>query len=429
MKKDVIIIGAGPAGLMAALKLAEQGIKPLVIEMKNSMDLLNRACSMQFIIDDDYEAEVLKIEGQKLVFTKCGLEVPYTGELVPIYNKYYHSPGDHVIRFARNDGKEPFSYKFDKLNLLKSLYDACTEKGVEFMMGTVALGGKDKGKGNGVELTVKRSGEKLSLNCEKLIIAEGVNAMVCGRFGVNRYRQEQGPEKAFDISMAYTVKYIMEGITGVENNSWNLYYGDAYHSKTACIIGPSLKGDGILEVTITGTEDQMPEKIFEEFTTLSPMAKHFRNARLIKKNGCGISAFNPVKEPCHENIIAIGDCAAMIEVETQGGLLCGYYAAKAVMDELEGKKGFEAYTKWWQDSFEFNGDDYQEVSKGYSLTYVYNDDELDYLFSLCEGHVLHGTYSQYLTPKLIWNCIRLSSEKIKAERPEIYAKMQQMGQA
>ena len=70
-----------------------------------------------------------------------------------------------------------------------------------------------------------------------------------------------------------------------------------------------------------------------------------------------------------------------------------------------------------------------EVSKGYALTYVYNDDELDYLFSLCEGHVLHGTYSQYLTPKLIWNCIRLSSERIKEERPEIYAKMQQMGQA
>ena len=429
MKRDIIIVGAGPAGLMAALKLAERGIKPLVIEMKNSMDILNRACSMQLILDDEYEGEVLKAEGQKLVFSKSGLEVPYTGPLVPVYNKYYHSPKDHVIRFARDGGKQPFSYKFDKLTLLKSLYDACAENGVEFMMGTLAIGGKSHGKGNGAELTVKRNGEKLTLTCEKLIIAEGVNAAVCGRLGMNQYRQDQGEGEAFDISTAFILKYLMDGITGVENNSWNLYYGDVYHSKTACIIGPSLEGDGIYEVTITGTPDQLPEQIFKDFTTLSPMAKHFRNARLIKRNGCGLRSYHAVKEPCYENIIAIGDCAAMIEVETQGAFLCGYYAAKAVMEELEGKNGFEAYTKWWQDSFEFNSDDYLEVSRGYSLTFVYNDDELDYLFSLCEGHVLHGTYSQYLTPKLIWNCIRLSSERIRAERPEIYAKMQKMGQA
>ena len=388
MKKEVLIVGAGPAGLMAALSLAKAGHHATVIEQKRNMDKLNRACSMQFIIDDDYEAEVLKVEDSTLKFTKCGLEVPYTGKLVPLYNKYYHSPKDHVIRFTREDGKAPFSYKFDKQQLLKSLFDLCAENGVEFMMGALVMGGKDRG--DEVEVKVKQNKEEITLTCEKLIIAEGVNAVVSGKFGMNKGRQSSDP--------AYCLKYLMKGITGVENNSWNLYYGSVYRSRTAAIIGPSLEGDGIFEVTITGTKDLMPQKIFEEFTTLSPMAENFKNAELIKRIG------------------------------TQGAFLCGDRAAKAVIAEMEGRNGFEEYTRWWIDSFEFNSDDYLAVSQGYALAFLYNDDELDYLFSLCEGHNLHGTYSQYLTPKLIWDCIRLSADRIKEERPEIYAKMQKSGQ-
>ena len=419
MNSECIIIGAGPAGLMAALKLAEAGKQVLVIEQKLNMDKLNRACSMQFIIDDDYESDSLKLEDGKLVFTKCGLEVPYGGKLVPVYNKYYHSPKNHVIRFTRESGKAPLSYKFDKQYFLKSLYDRCEEKGVSFMMGTVVLGGKDPG--DEVRIEVIQNKVRSTLTCLKLIIAEGVNAVVSGKFGMNKDRKS--------AATAYCMKYLMEGITGVENNSWNLYYGECYHSKTACIIGPSLEGDGIFEVTITGSPELMPKKIFEDFSTKSPMAPNFKNAKLIKKSGCSVKSYLAMKNPCKGNVICIGDSAAMIEVETQGGFLCGDMAAKAVIAEMEGRNGFDEYTKWWQEAFEFNRPDYMIVSQGYALAFVYTDDELDYLFSLCEGHELHGTYSQYLTPKLIWDCIRLSSSKIKEERPEIYAKMVKMGQA
>ena len=32
MRKKVIVVGAGPAGLFAAMRLIEQGIKPIVLE-------------------------------------------------------------------------------------------------------------------------------------------------------------------------------------------------------------------------------------------------------------------------------------------------------------------------------------------------------------------------------------------------------------
>ena len=119
--KDVVIIGGGPGGLLAAKTAVENGLSAVVIEARRSYEKLNRACSQQFILDDDYEGEGIQVEDGCLNFPKSGFKVPYTGKLVPIYNKYYHSPKNKIMRFARQDGKEPFSYKFDKQYMLREL--------------------------------------------------------------------------------------------------------------------------------------------------------------------------------------------------------------------------------------------------------------------------------------------------------------------
>ncbi len=85
-----------------------------MIEAKKSYDTLTRACSQQLILDDDYEGEGVEVGDGVLIFPKSNFTVPYTGKLVPVYNKYYHSPKNKIMRFARNNGEVPFSYKFDK---------------------------------------------------------------------------------------------------------------------------------------------------------------------------------------------------------------------------------------------------------------------------------------------------------------------------
>ena len=416
MKKyDVLIIGAGPAGLIAARTAAEQGLSVAILEKNKDMDSHGRACSMQFILDDGYEGEHLMIEGNRLVFRRNGFTVPYEGKLVPVKNKYYHSPKNHVIHFAL-PGEQPFAYKFDKKTLLQGMYQDCQEAGVVFYFSSLVKSGTDYG--DYVSVNILTGGTQTTMEGKKLIIAEGVNAEVCGSFGLNEGRTH--------YATAHVVKFILDGVTGVEPNSWNLYYGKAYHTNSPAIIGPSLYGDGIYEMTLTGDKNIRPADTFQKLLEDSPLSDQLKDSRLLERYGCSVKGYASLQTPYRGNVIAIGDTAAFVEVEVQGACMCGYRSALAVAEELKGKDGFAAYTDWWRNSFEFNGEDHLRVSQGYALVPVYTDDELDYLFALTEGKCLQGTYSQYLTPKLIWDEILSHRERLEREVPQIYEKILRM---
>ncbi len=416
-KVDLIIIGAGPAGLMAASTAAKLGLTVQVIEKNKDFKKLRRACSAQFIMDDGYEGECLEIADGKLIFKKNNFEVRYTGDLVPVKNKYYHSPKNHIIHFA-HPNEEAFAFKFDKCKLLADLYEECKACGVEFRMQTLAIGGEDCG--DEVSVQVKCDGKTDTIKGKKLIIAEGVNAHLNGIFGLNEGR--------IHFATAQTVKYFLEGVKGIEPYSWNLYYGRAYHSNAPVIIGPSLYGNHIVEMTISGDIGLRPATVYDNLLIDSPLKEQLKDAKVIKKQGCPVKAFSSLKKPYKGNVIAIGDTAAFVEVEVQGALMCGYHAAHSIVDEIKGASGFENYTKWWESAFEFNSEDYLRVSQGYALVPTYTDDEIDYLFRLIEDVRLEGTYSQYKTPQLIWDAILAHRKQIETEVPQIYAKIKKMNQ-
>lgn len=412
---DLVIVGAGPSGLMAAKTAAEMGLKVTIIEKKKEINKIKRACCAQFVMDDGYENEFLQIKDGKVLFTKNNFSIPYTGRLKNVNNTYHYSPSGHRIHFAHPDGR-PSAIKFDKGQLLQEIFDECEKLGVDLRLETLACGGQDMG--DYVKLDLKSKGVTSSINAKKLILAEGAHANLTDTFGLNSGRSLFG--------VPFVLLYTIENTHGFEPKSWIQYYGSVYHPFAEVIVGPTLEDDNTIEMTIMGNSKMLPETFFENITKNSPLKENFSNARVIEKQGCSLKSYASLRKPYLGNVLSIGDSAAHVEVIVQGAIMCGYHAAKAIKEELNGKNGFEQYTKWWNNAFDFNRTEFSDFISLYgSLTMMakYSDDELDYMFSLLEGKTLDGNFSQFETPKKVWRAILEYKDKIQIERPELFEKI------
>ncbi len=412
MSYDVAVVGAGPAGLMAAKTAAEHGLRTVLIEKRNDVSKITRACCQQFIMDENFQGETIRIEEGKIVFTKNGFDVAYSGPLLNVTDKYFVSPGGHTIHFTNNDNS-PIVVKFDKGLLLRGIGDTCNRLGVTLCNAALVCNAEETSAG--VELTVHSGGIPEKLHAKKLIVADGVNSRTAEKLGLNQGRM--------CFATALCTLSVIEGLRDFEPCTMKSYMGGAYQSFAPLIMGPALEGSDLRYLVIIGNKNKRPEQIYHDIVTRSPLASMFANARVVKKMACMATAYSSMKIPYRGNTLVIGDAAAYVEVETQGALTCGFRAGSAVHKELSGKGGFAEYTGWWQDSFEFNSDDYLQVAQGFALVPAYSDDELDYLFALIEKETLEGTFNQYKSPRLMWGAFLRHKERIARERPELHRKI------
>jgi flavin-dependent dehydrogenase len=416
MQYDLIINGAGPAGLMAAAGAAEAGLRVLLLEKFEDIATIRRACCQQFVMDENYEHENIAVKPGRVVFPVNGFEVAYDGPLHAITETRFASAAGRTVRFRYADGR-PVAIKFDKGRLLSGLLEKCLGAGVEYRNATLVTAAVDHG--DHVYVHGVHDGKAVEFRAVKLLAADGVNSRTLSSLGMNESRTH--------FATALCIIYGLEGVEGFDPAVMQWHMGMAYGSYAPVILDPSLHG-GVADLVVMGSEQQRPDQIFEAFTRTGPAAGRFKSARVTGRTACTVKAFTSLPVPWRGNVLAIGDAAAYVEVEVQGALMCGYHAARAVAAELQGQPGFDRYTQWWQDSFEFNSPEALRVAQGYALVPTYTDEEIDYLFALLEGSPLDGAYGQYKAPRLLWDAIARHRETIAAERPALIEKFGQNAQ-
>lgn len=421
MKYDLIVVGGGPAGLMAAKTAAEDGLGVLMLERKRDITATPR-CDVsifywKFLMPDEYIEPImvemgtgLPMQGAdspirpKTKFTWVNLDfsVEYTGPVIPYYNYIKLSPSGYKVYAIKDDF---WGFYFSREGMLADLLAAVQKTKAEVLTGATALGAENTS--DGVKVRVRTKSGEQTLEAKKAIAADGRPSTIVDSLGLNKNRTSRH---------ARIAGYIMEG---VEPDIYDL--GPVF----SCDI-PSISGDPTpcymcyhaeggnlnLRHICTSTGEGV-----ERFMKESRYAHWFRNARLVRKTAFGGYLQTPVlRNPVAGNVLIIGDAIDM-ESFIQGAIACGYQGAKATFKELSGEKGYTEYTDWLHKAFAFFASPGHFQRKTYGHIYRMshpNDDDIDYIFRLLQeqGKVVMPT-----------RFIAENPELIKDARPDFYARL------
>ena len=111
MKKlyDVVVVGAGPCGALAAKIAAENGLDVAMLERKTDVSVIRRACTGCFGLKDDFMGDIQQYDDntKRLIFPRYGFSVKYDGPYQNIYGFHIASPlGTRFKMGDVNEGKK-----------------------------------------------------------------------------------------------------------------------------------------------------------------------------------------------------------------------------------------------------------------------------------------------------------------------------------
>lgn len=420
MKKeyDLTIVGAGPAGLAAAVAAAKESLKVALIERKPKISSINRSCCSALIIEPGTHGELVTLENNKIVFHRTDFSIPYNGPFIPLKQSIKFSPKGYKLVVERRE--DPVAVSLNKECLLEGLLNEATKSGVEILSGSQAL--KVANIENKTIITLKQKDKIFEITSKAAIAADGVNSRIVENLGLNKNRKH--------FADMQVISYYLKGVECPYPPAWMVFVGRGHipSRKGQLYMLPKPQKDGSSVYEITGGQPVAEKNSLQEdikwFIEKGPFSSWFKKARIIKTLSAVSKFYTPILEPRVERILIAGDAASFIEVYNQGALMYGNEAGIAVAKYLKKGRGLEDYVAFWQKTFGYNQPGaIEDATQAFGL-HVLEDEELDYLFSLTDKEKHKGYVNEFSSKETTMGALMSHLEDIKRDRPELAVKIE-----
>ena len=423
---DVVIIGAGPAGLTSAKTAAENGLSVALLERKNTVHEILRLCAMMLVtLSGKYMGERLihNEENGLLCFPHHGFNLKYDGPTKDFFSWEIYSPhgekicfGDYVSNMQR--GKEGrASAVYDKCWLLRGLLEECQKLGVQIFTGENVVDVRKAGDG----VLVKTAKGK-SFKGVFALAADGRVSRTARVLGLNKNRGFYGTV----TSWAY------------EMTNLNLPAPYALHQPLVRSGDPPMlsfivprawdyQGEEVWLVMIGSVDPANDhEVLFNYFTQESRFSTWFKHAKRIKQCAAVGNVYTPIFYPFKDNVIFAGDAGWCQEAEMTGAVMCGWKAANAITfalkERIYNEEGVKPYIEWWKTHY-LEKLDYNVFLKNLLMPLLCSDDEIDYIFSKIQ-ETLPTVLDPYEVPTHMGSAMAKIIPSIRTERPALIKKLE-----
>lgn len=319
---DVVVIGAGPAGLMAARKASEGGAKTLLIEKEKRL-------------------------GEKVCAEAISFSVLETAEIEPSQNFIKKRINGAYIFAPNEDKKVIFSLKdiigyskeggaiIDKPAFLEELASKAIKAGADFAICANAQDikrNKDK-----IEVLLSILGKKTIISTKILIGCDGVNSIIAKKF--------------FKRENYETITCLQYRITNFELPEYDkiyFYFGSEVAPLGYAWIFP--KSENIANVGI-GVRNARAKDYLDKF--IENHSSFFSKSKIIEMGAAPVPISGIIEEIFLDNIMLCGDAAGQVIPVTGGGIhssiaagkIAGEIAAKSIEEKNYSKEMLKEYAE------------------------------------------------------------------------------------
>ncbi|MFH0862237.1 MAG: NAD(P)/FAD-dependent oxidoreductase [Candidatus Altiarchaeota archaeon] len=353
---DVAIVGAGPAGSVAAWELAKRNVSVLVLEKRQEIGAPKRC------------AEGINIKGLRNI----GIEPDPKWAMQEIVGVILYSPKMREVDMSVGNNT---GYILERKMFEKWLATQAIKAGARYMVKTTVTDVITDG-GRVVGLKADHMGEPIIVRSKLVIAADGVDSMTAKRAGIDTVNKLADYHSGFQYEMA--------GVQATENKL-HLFFGNEIAPKGYIWIFP--KGDTVANVGIgivgaKSEEGRRAKDLLDKFIRNNP--RFFAKASPIEVNGGGIPVAIQVKTFVGDGIMVVGDAAHQVNPIHGGGIAISTGAAKiaakvaadALADGDTSRKRLLEYEKAW---YEADGSRVKTLLKLRMFVEKLSDEELESL--------------------------------------------------